>query len=47
MPYPPNTPAGNMHKYLTGFDKYNRELPFYVDNLFTDEEIKELKAKLN
>jgi hypothetical protein len=43
MPYPPNTPAGNMHKYLTGFDKYNRELPFYVDNLFTDEEIKELK----
>ena len=32
-----------MHKYLTGFDEYNIKLPFYVDNLFNDNDIKQLR----
>ena len=24
-----------MHKYLTGFAEYNREVPFYVEKPFT------------
>lgn len=31
------------HKYLTGFDKYNKTFPFYVDNLFNENQIKELR----
>lgn len=32
-----------LHKYLTGFDKYNKSLPFYVDNLFSNEQISKLR----
>lgn len=32
-----------LHKYLTTMEKYKKELPFYVDNLFSDNEILELK----
>jgi hypothetical protein len=31
-----------IHKYLTDFNKYKTEVPFYVDNLFTDAESKQL-----
>lgn len=27
-----------IHDYLTGFDKYNKPLPFYVDNLFNEDQ---------
>lgn len=33
-----------LHKYLTTMEKFNKELPFYVDNLFSIEEIEELKS---
>jgi hypothetical protein len=32
-----------LHKYLTGFDKYAKPLPFYVDNLFTPEQDKKIR----
>jgi hypothetical protein len=32
-----------LHKYLTGFDKYTKPLPFYVDNLFTPEQDKKIR----
>lgn len=31
-----------MHQYLTDFQKYNKELPFYIDNFFTQNELDEL-----
>jgi hypothetical protein len=34
----------NLHKYLTNFDEYNLSLPFYVENLFSDSDIKELRG---
>ena len=36
-----------LHKYLTPMDKYTKDLPFYVDNLFTDEELEELRQVIN
>lgn len=36
-----------MHSYLTGFDKYNVDFPFYVDDLFSQEDISELRSILN
>lgn len=36
-----------MHKYLTGPSKYKGDLPFYVENLFTDKQVKDLKNILN
>lgn len=33
-----------LHEYLTGFDKYNRPLPFYVDNLFNDDQVSRIKT---
>jgi hypothetical protein len=33
-----------LHEYLTGFDKYNKELPFYVDNLFSDDQKSRIKG---
>jgi len=36
-----------MHKYLTPMDKYNRRLPFYVDNLFTDDQINRIRTLLD
>jgi hypothetical protein len=32
-----------MHNYLTGFDKYNTELPIYVEKPFTEDQIKSLR----
>ena len=32
-----------MHKWLTGFDKYNSELPIYVEKPFTEDQIKSLR----
>ena len=32
-----------LHKYLTGFENYNRDLPFYIDELFTKEESQQLR----
>jgi hypothetical protein len=31
-----------MHEYLTGFEKYNVKLPFYIDDFFTQNELDEL-----
>lgn len=36
-----------MHKYLTGPDKYKVDLPFYVDNLFSDDQIANLRDIFN
>ena len=35
-----------MHDYLTGFDKYNKLLPFYIDNLFDDDQVSRIKYLL-
>lgn len=32
-----------LHKYLTGFDNYTRSLPFYVENLFSSDQIQRLR----
>ena len=32
-----------LHKYLTGFDKYTKPLPFYIDNLFTPDQDKRIR----
>lgn len=32
-----------LHKYLTGFDKYTKPLPFYVDSLFTSDQDKRIR----
>lgn len=32
-----------LHKYLTGFEKYKKEIPFYVENPFTPEQVKLLR----
>lgn len=32
-----------LHDYLTGFDKYNKQLPFYVDNLFSEDQVSRLR----
>ena len=36
-------PMRKLHNYLTGFDKYTKPLPFYIDNLFSDSQIAELR----
>lgn len=36
-----------MHKYLTPMDRYNKRLPFYVDNLFTDDQVSRIKQLLD
>lgn len=33
-----------LHNYLTGFDKYTKPLPFYIDNLFSDEQVARLRS---
>jgi hypothetical protein len=37
------TNMAELHKYLTGFAKYNKELPLYVENPFTESQIKLLR----
>lgn len=32
-----------MHKWLTDFDKYNKELPIYVEKPFNDDQVKQLR----
>lgn len=32
-----------LHKYLTGFDQYNKDLPFYIDNLFSEDQATRIK----
>jgi hypothetical protein len=32
-----------MHKYLTGFDRYTKELPVYIEKPFSDEEVQILR----
>lgn len=36
--------VGKMHKWLTSMEKYNKELPFYIDNLYSNEEMEELRS---
>ena len=36
-----------MHKYLTGFNNYNVDLPFYVNDLFSEEDVYELRNLLD
>lgn len=33
-----------MHKFLTGFDLYNKELPIYVEKPFTDSQVASLRS---
>lgn len=35
-----------MHKWLTGFDRYNKELPFYIEKPFNDEEVELLRSAI-
>lgn len=37
------TEMSELHEYLTGFDKYSKPLPFYVDNLFTDDQVTKIR----
>ena len=32
-----------MHQYLTSMDKYKKDFPFYIENLFSDKELQDLK----
>lgn len=32
-----------MHKFLTGFDRYNQELPIYIEKPFTDDQVQRLR----
>ncbi len=32
-----------MHRYLTGFDKYNTKLPIYVEKPFSDDQVNRLR----
>lgn len=33
-----------MHEYLTGFDKYTKTLPIYIDKPFTDSQVSDLRS---
>lgn len=35
--------AAQLHDYLTGFDQYTKELPFYIENLFNEDQIMRLR----
>ncbi len=37
----------NMHKFLTGFDRYNAKLPFIIENFFSEEELALLMQPIN
>lgn len=36
-----------IHKYLTGFDKYDVDLPVYLENPLSDSDIKDLRDTIN
>lgn len=38
------TDIPGLHKYLTGFDDYTKELPFYIENLFNEDQIERLRS---
>lgn len=40
-------PVAPMHKYLTGFDRYNKQLPIYVEKPFSDSQVQELHNAIN
>jgi len=35
--------VGKMHDFLTSMEKYNVDVPFYVDNLYSDEDMNRLR----
>ena len=35
-----------LHKFLTGFEKYNKDIPIYIEKPFTDEQIKMLRETI-
>ncbi len=35
--------VGKMHEFLTGFEKYNREVPFYIEDVYSPEDLAELR----
>lgn len=36
-----------MHKYLTGFERYNKELPLYIEKPFSSTEVEELRSAID
>lgn len=42
MTHQTNIPG--LHKYLTGFEKYNKALPFYIKDLFNKDQIDRLRS---
>jgi hypothetical protein len=36
-----------MHKFLTGFEKYNRQLPFYIEKPFTENQVEQLREVID
>jgi len=36
-----------MHKYLTDFSRYNKELPIYIEKPFSEEQVAELKEAID
>lgn len=37
------TSIPGLHKYLTGFENYNRSLPFYIKDLFSEDQVGRLR----
>lgn len=35
--------VAEMHKFLTTMEKYKREVPFYIENLYSDEDMHQLR----
>jgi hypothetical protein len=40
-------PIAKMHKYLTGFDRYNKTLPIYIEKPFTASQAEELRNSID
>jgi hypothetical protein len=47
LPMTQTNSVGRMHEFLTPMDKYTKELPFYIENLYSDEDIKALREVWN
>lgn len=39
--------VAKMHKFLSGFDEYNKDLPIYIENPFSEEQISELRGAID
>ena len=37
------TDIAPMHKFLTSMERYKQDVPFYIDNLYSDEDIEKLR----